>query len=95
MAHLHFGRIISVKWQDVNDHRLGGGRYEDLLPDWITIKVFGAACQCLSLQRLIQVKRAAGRPRDLEAVAELEAILEEQAYQNDRQSNDFGRGAIG
>jgi hypothetical protein len=27
---------------------------------------------------LIRVKRAAGRPRDLEVIAELEALLEEQ-----------------
>jgi hypothetical protein len=27
---------------------------------------------------LIQVKRAAGRPKDFEAIAELEAILEER-----------------
>jgi hypothetical protein len=33
---------------------------------------------CLGLERLIQVKRAAGRPKDLEAIAELEAILEER-----------------
>jgi len=32
----------------------------------------------LDLERLIQVKRAAGRPRDLEAIAELEVILEER-----------------
>ena len=58
---------------------VGGGGYDALLPDCITIKVFGVACQCLGLPRLIQVKRAAGRPRDLEAVAELEAILEERS----------------
>jgi predicted nucleotidyltransferase len=57
----------------------GGGRYEDLLPDCLTIKVFGIASQCLGLERLIQVKRAAGRPKDLEAIAELEAIREERA----------------
>jgi predicted nucleotidyltransferase len=56
----------------------GGGRYEDLLSDCVTLKVFGIACQCLGLERLIRVKRAAGRPKDLEAVAELEAILEER-----------------
>ncbi len=50
-----------------------------LLPDTIPISVFGMTCQCLGLERLIQVKRAAGRPRDLEAVAELEAILEEKS----------------
>lgn len=56
----------------------GGGRYEDLIVDTIEIEVFGVRCQCLSLRRLIAVKRAAGRPKDLEAVAELEAIEEER-----------------
>jgi len=55
----------------------GGGRYEDLQPDAIEIKLFGVTCHCLGLRRLIEVKRAAGRPRDLEAIAELEALLEE------------------
>ena len=30
------------------------------------------------LKRLIEVKRAAGRPKHLEVIAELEAILEER-----------------
>ncbi len=58
----------------------GGGRYEDLVAECITLEVFGIACQCLGLERLIRVKRAAGRPKDLEAVAELEAILEERQH---------------
>jgi hypothetical protein len=37
-------------------------------------------CLCLSIQTLIKVKRAAGRPKDFEALAELEAIAEE--YEN-------------
>ena len=41
--------------------------------------MFGMECRCLDLDTLIQVKRAAGRPRDLEAIAELEAIREERA----------------
>ena len=57
---------------------VGGGGYEDLRPHVVTLTVFGVACQCLGLERLIRVKRAAGRPKDLEAVAELEAILEER-----------------
>lgn len=56
----------------------GGGRYEDLLPDCVKITVFGIECRCLGLERLIQVKRAAGRPKDLEAIAELEAIREQR-----------------
>lgn len=55
-----------------------GGRYEDLISHAIIISLFGATCRCLGLKRLIEVKRAAGRPRDLEAVAELEALLEER-----------------
>jgi len=41
--------------------------------------VFGKSCLCLGLRKLIEVKRAAGRPRDLQAVADLEALLEERA----------------
>jgi hypothetical protein len=55
----------------------GGGGYEDLRPDAIEIKLFGVTCLCLGLRRLIEVKRAAGRPRDLEVIAELQALLEE------------------
>lgn len=55
-----------------------GGVYESLLPDCIEIEVFDIRCRCLGLERLIAVKRAAGRPKDLEAIAELEAILEER-----------------
>jgi hypothetical protein len=56
----------------------GGGTYDDLAPDAIELQVFGTHCLCLSLPQLIRAKRAAGRPRDMEALAELEAIEEEQ-----------------
>jgi hypothetical protein len=39
--------------------------------------------RCLSLARLIHVKRAAGRPKDLEAIAELEALREERRDQEE------------
>jgi predicted nucleotidyltransferase len=55
-----------------------GGGYDALLPDSDTLTLFGIACRCLSLDRLIQVKRATGRVKDLEALAELEAIAEER-----------------
>jgi len=35
-------------------------------------------CRCLDLPALIRAKRAAGRPKDHEAIAELEAWLEER-----------------
>jgi predicted nucleotidyltransferase len=56
----------------------GGGGYESLLPHSLAIRVFGVECRCLTLDRLIDVKRAAGRPKDLEAIAELEAIREDR-----------------
>jgi hypothetical protein len=56
----------------------GGGTYSALLPHTITLKVFGLDCLFLDLETLIRVKRAAGRPRDFEAVAELEALLAER-----------------
>jgi predicted nucleotidyltransferase len=56
----------------------GGGRYEDLVPDSEWLDLFGVRCRCLTLQALIRVKRAAGRPKDFETVAELEALAEER-----------------
>jgi hypothetical protein len=35
-------------------------------------------CRYLGLEKLIEVKRAAGRPKDFEAIAELEALREER-----------------
>jgi hypothetical protein len=52
----------------------GGGRYEDLLPKSRVLDIFGAPIRCLSLDALIRTKRAAGRPRDFEALAELEPL---------------------
>jgi hypothetical protein len=41
------------------------------------VEAFGQRVRCLDLRKLIEVKRAAGRPKDLEAIAELEALLDE------------------
>ena len=55
----------------------GGGTFDDLLPHAITVTIFGRATRLLGLDWLILVKRAAGRPKDLEVIAELEALAEE------------------
>lgn len=55
----------------------GGGGYDALMPHTIVLKIFGLQCRCLNLAHLIHVKRAAGRPKDLEAIAELEALAQE------------------
>jgi len=74
---LNFTLITTLGALDLLGEIVGGGGYEELKPETIKIEVAGAECMCLSLERLIEVKRAAGRPKDLEAIAELEQILEE------------------
>lgn len=79
---LNFTLVTDLGDLDLFGEITGGGRYEDLLPHTIMLELFGTSCRCLGLKRLIEVKRAAGRPRDLEAVAELEALLEMKERQS-------------
>lgn len=75
---LNFTLTTDLGALDLLGEIAGGGGYEALLPHSQRISVFGVECHCLGLDRLIQVKRAAGRPKDLEAIAELEALREER-----------------
>jgi hypothetical protein len=52
----------------------GGGTYEQLILDADKTEIAGASCLVVNLEALIQLKKAAGRPKDLEAIAELERI---------------------
>jgi hypothetical protein len=74
---LNFTLTTSYGELDLLGEITGGGSYDELLPYTIVLDLFGIECRCLSLKRLIDVKRAAGRPKDLEVIAELEAIREE------------------
>jgi hypothetical protein len=74
---LNFTLTTSLGDVDLLGEIPGGGAYEDLLPGAIRLQVFQTHCLCLSLPQLIRAKRATGRPKDLEALAELEAIEEE------------------
>lgn len=56
----------------------GRGTYEQLIPFTQEATAFGITCQVVTLERLIQLKRAAGRPKDLQMIAELQALLEER-----------------
>jgi len=58
---------------------VGGGGYDDLLDDTVELHVFGVSCRVVSLSKLISLKRAAGRPKDFEAIAELEALRDDLA----------------
>lgn len=75
---LNFTLETSIGPLDLLGEVTGGGSYEDLLDHTIEVELFGIRCRCLDLPALIQTKRAAGRPKDLEAIAELEVIWEEQ-----------------
>lgn len=57
----------------------GGGLYAQILPFCETTSIFGLEVMRLNLHKLIEVKRAAGRPKDFEAIAELEILLELQS----------------
>ncbi len=74
---LNFTLTTSLGDIDLFGEITGGGSYDALLPHSIPVPVFGIQSRCLTLERLIAVKRAAGRPKDLDAIAELEAIAEE------------------
>lgn len=56
----------------------GGGDYDALLSHSQPLQVFDHECRFVDLETLIRLKRAAGRPKDLERIAELEAILDER-----------------
>ena len=75
---LNFTLTTSFGDLDLLGEIVGGGGYEALVADSTAIPVFGVEVRCLNLDRLIHVKRAAGRPKDLEVIAELEALLEER-----------------
>jgi hypothetical protein len=75
---LNFTLVTNLGALDLLGEITGGGGYDDLLPHSLTLALHKSECLCLGIEYLIKVKRAAGRPKDFEAIAELEAILEER-----------------
>ena len=55
-----------------------GVDFSDLLPHTFEVEAFGVKFKCVDLPARVKLKRAAGRPKDLESIAELEALLEER-----------------
>lgn len=60
----------------------GGQTYDDLLACAMEIEAFGVRFKCIDLAGLIRLKEKAGRPKDLEAIAELRVLLEERSRQS-------------
>ena len=75
---LNFTLTTTIGDIDLLGEITGGGRFQQLEDHTVELEFFGHPCKCLDLPTLIRVKRAAGRPKDYEAIAELEALLEER-----------------
>jgi predicted nucleotidyltransferase len=63
----------------------GVGNYTEVLSNSITVNLFGYRFHVIDISRLIIAKRAAGRPKDLIALPELEAIQQAQALTDKKQ----------
>lgn len=75
---LNFTLVTTAGDLDVLGEAAGGGTYDALLPRSEVRELFGREVRFVDLDGLIHLKRAAGRPKDLERIAELEALREER-----------------
>ncbi len=75
---LNFTLTTAAGPVDVLGEVTGVGDYYDVLKVSEEVPLFGSNYRCINLDYLILSKRAAGRPKDLEAVAELEMIRRER-----------------
>lgn len=78
---LNFTLTTTLGDLDLLGEVAGGGTYERVLPDSIVEMVGGHQARCVSLPRLVALKRAAGRKKDLLLLGELEALIEERDRQ--------------
>lgn len=62
---------------DLLGEMAGGGTFARLAGETVEAELFGHRVLCLSRRALIDAKRAAGRAKDFEVIAELEVIDEE------------------
>jgi histidyl-tRNA synthetase len=77
-AGLNFTLITKLGAIDLFGEITGGGTYETLIRHSEKATLLGVSFSYLNLEKLIEVKRAAGRLKDFEVLAELEAIQEER-----------------
>lgn len=75
---LNFTLTTSAGDLDLLGEATGGGTYEALLPHCEVRELLDLECRFVNLETLIHLKRAAGRPKDIERIAELEIIRQEQ-----------------
>lgn len=75
---LNFTLDTTLGSLDLLGEIVGGGTYETLLPTTEELDLFGHRCRAVTLDGLIALKRAAGRPKDNEVLAELETLREQR-----------------
>jgi hypothetical protein len=75
---LNFTLTTSLGEIDLLGEITAGGGYDDVVKVSTNVEHFSLRCQLIRLDELIRVKRAAGRPKDFEVIAELELLLENQ-----------------
>jgi hypothetical protein len=76
---LNFTFTTDIGDLDLLGEVLGVGNYDEVLFNSITVDLFGHRFAVIDISKLITAKRAAGRPKDLIALPELEAIQQAQA----------------
>ena len=75
---LNFTLTTDLGPLDLLGEMAGAGAFEDVAPRTVEVVLFDRRCRVVDLMMLIRAKRAAGRPKDLEAIAELEALVGER-----------------
>jgi len=73
---LNFTLTTDLGDLDVLGEIAGGGTYENLVSDALTTTLDGRSFRYVTLPRLIALKRAAGRSKDLNVLAELELLAD-------------------
>ena len=71
---LNFTLVTTAGSLDLLGEIVGGGTYQNLHAHASRMRIFGRDVLVLDLDALIKAKRAAGRPKDFDAIAELELL---------------------
>ena len=71
---LNFTFESDLGWIDLLGEAAGGGTYNELLPNAVRVRIDRHDVMCVTLETLIRLKTAAGRPKDFEAIAELQSL---------------------
>ena len=72
----NFTLLTDLGQIDLLGHVSGLGDYEQVVKESEQVSIFGLNQQVLSIGGLIKAKKAAARAKDVEAIKELEAMLE-------------------